>query len=388
MTVAAAPMTRDEAIELSGARTFKFFQLHNPAFWLYILLVANGAYIYAMSFADMAVKPSAIVLAIFLEVLYTVPMWWFITHTDRFDREPAKVAVVGFLWGGLVATWVMAGPANVAVLSLYAKLISVDFATSWGPAFTAPITEETSKFAGLIILVLLARNYIRSTYDGMILGAFVGLGFQVFENVQYIVNGIGANFNQNPVQDGMKVFGMRTLTGFYTHAVYTAIAGAGLGYFLSRKDKSKAHRWMVMIGLLILAMIVHGLLDASVAVAALAVLAGIASILAIILVWRFADRGERAWIAVIMADEVTNRTITQGELDVISGKRKTRKHYLAQVEKEQGKASAKKAEHVLDAGYDLAAAIASTDDPSSPKADHARAEIARLRGVDGMLVAT
>lgn len=373
-----APMTREEAIDVSGARKFRFIQVHNPAFWLYVWLVLNGTYVYFQSLSTIAVEPSAILFAVFLELLYTVPLWWFITRTDRFDKEPAKVAIVGFLWGGLVATWLMAGPANEAILSLYAKVFGVDFATSWGPAFTAPFTEEPSKFVGVIVLVLLARPYIRSMYDGMILGAFVGLGFQVFENVQYIVGGIEADFDQTPIQDGLFVFGARTATGFYTHAVYTAIAGAGLGYFLSRKDKRRGHRWAVMIGLLLVAMVVHGMLDASQAVPVLAVLAGFASIGAIILVWRFADRGEREWVAVLMADEVADGTITQPELDVIAGRHKVRKHYLKAIKHEQGKAAAKQAGFILDAGYDLATAIASTGDADSPEAEHARAEIRRL----------
>ena len=342
-------------------------------------LVLNGLYVYFQSISAIAVKPSAILFAVFLEALYTLPLWWFITRTDHFDKEPAKVAIVGFLWGGLVATWLMAGPANDAILSLYAKVFGVDFATSWGPALTAPFTEEPSKFVGVIVLVLLARPYIRSMYDGMILGAFVGLGFQVFENVQYIVGGIEADFDQTPVKDGLFVFGARTATGFYTHAVYTAIAGAGLGYFLSRKDKSRAHRWAVMIGLLLVAMFVHGMLDASQAVPVLAVLAGFASVGAIILVWRFADRGEREWVAVLMADEVAHGTSPRAELDVVAGRHKVRKHYLKAIKHEQGKASAKQAGFILDAGYDLATAVASTGDADSPEAGHARAEIQRLR---------
>lgn len=375
---ATATMTRDEAIDASRTRPFRFVQVHNPAFWLYIWLVANGAYLYILGFTEIAVRPSAIVLAVFLETLYVLPLWWFITKRDHFDREPAKLAVVGFVWGGLVATWMMAAVANPAILSLWSKLVSVDFATSYGPALTAPFTEESSKLAGVVMLVLLARHCVRSAYDGMILGAFVGLGFQVFENVEYITSGIGANFNQNPVQDAMLTFILRSST-FYTHAVYTAIAGAGLGYFLNRKDRTLGHRWSVMVGLVLLAMVIHGLLDAGAGNPAIGLVAGPVSIIAMVYVFRFADRGERQWVHTLMADEVANGIITADELDAVAGRRKTRKEYLKAVKAADGKPAKKQAEHVLDATYDLATAIAVTDDPHSPQAEHARAEVQRVR---------
>ena len=101
----------------------------------------------------------------------------------------------------------------------------------------------------------------------MILGAFVGLGFQVFENVQYIVGGIETNFNQNPAQVAFKVFFLRSVTGLWSHAVYTAIAGAGLRYFIGAKEPATfGKRLGVAIGTLLVAMVVHSMLDAVAAV--------------------------------------------------------------------------------------------------------------------------
>ena len=59
-----------------------------------------------------------------LLAVYALPFIWFITHADRFAREPVKLALLGFLWGGLAATWVLAVPGNDAVLSIYSKLIA------------------------------------------------------------------------------------------------------------------------------------------------------------------------------------------------------------------------------------------------------------------------
>ncbi len=57
------------------------------------------------------------------------------------------------------------------------------------------------------------------------------------------------------------------------------------------------------------------------------------------------------------------------------------KRYLAEIKKAQGRAAAKHAEHVLDAVYDLGAAFASTEDPTSDDVQYARSEVIRVRAL-------
>lgn len=124
---------RASAIAESGwAYPVRFFQPQNPAFWVYALLVAGGAFAFYDLARPLAAYPTAAVLSVVLLGVYALPFIWFITHADRFAREPVKLALLGFAWGGLAATWVLAVPGNDAVLSIYAKLVSVDFAASWG----------------------------------------------------------------------------------------------------------------------------------------------------------------------------------------------------------------------------------------------------------------
>lgn len=380
MSATTADTIHPDAIEAAEAQRWRLYQPHNAAFWIWAWMMLNGLYLYLVGFTESAVHPSAFVIAITLELVYTLPLWWFIARADRFDRQSPKLALIGFLWGGLVSTWMMGAPANSAVLSLWAKLVSVDFATSWGPSLTAPFTEETAKFSGLLIIVLLARRAIRSAYDGIILGAFVGLGFQVFENVQYIVNGIESNFNQSPVQQALIVFGVRSATGFYTHAVFSAVIGGGFGYALNAKNKSTGHRVAAFVGIFFLGMLAHGMLDAVGVFRAGYFLSPLLGLGGLYFLWKYADRGERTWIRTLMADEVASGVITETELDVIAGSRKTRKSYLKNIKKTEGKAAAKQADHVLEAEYDLAAALAAND-PSASEIEHARDEITRVRNL-------
>jgi RsiW-degrading membrane proteinase PrsW (M82 family) len=191
--------TRARAVAESGwAYPVKFLQWGNPAFWVYVLLVGSGALLFYGTVQDsLNAYPTATVLSLVLITLYGLPFLWFLTRRDRYEREPAKLALIGFLWGGLAASWVMAAPGNTALLSIFAKVFGTDFALNWGAAIAAPLTEETAKWAGLILLFLLARNHVRSAYDGLILGAFSGLGFQLFENFQYLTNAAAANFGNH-----------------------------------------------------------------------------------------------------------------------------------------------------------------------------------------------
>jgi len=185
---------------------------------------------------------------------------------------------------------------------------------------------------------------------GGLLGAFTGLGFQVFENFQYMTNAVLNNFGASPVQDVSTVFVLRAATGPWSHALYTAIADAGLGYVIGATDRTRAHRFGVAAGLLVVAMIIHGSLDAVAALSAATIpFTVIAGTLGIVLVWRFADRRQRTWIATLLAPDAEAGTITAAELDALTGRRKNRKRYLKGIRHRDGRGAARHARHILDA---------------------------------------
>jgi hypothetical protein len=274
------------------------------------------------------------------------------------------------------------GPGNTAILDILAKVFGNDFALKWGAAISAPLTEETSKWAGLILLFLLARNHVRSAYDGLLLGAFSGLGFRLFENFHYMINAVAANFGSREVTDVLRIAVARGVTGLWRHWLFSAIAGTGLGYFIGAKNCSMAHRLAVAAGFLLFAMVTHGLMDAVLALSYLALVANLAlAIVGIIFAWRFADRRQRTWMAVLLEDEVTAGTVTSAEAEVLAGPRKARQTYLKAIRADKGEQAARHAGWVIDAETYLAAQIAATNNPASPEADAARAELARVRAL-------
>ena len=153
--------------------------------------------------------------------------------------------MLAFAWGGLGAVYLSA-PANAAILSLSAKLVSPEFAAAWGAALAGPATEEFVKWVGVVLLVLVARNQFPTPLSVLIVGAMAGLGFQVVENLTYSVSAayrFPLESQVRPVLDNLLMRGV--LAGLWTHAAYTTIASAGIAWYLHHPER----RWGVRAGM-------------------------------------------------------------------------------------------------------------------------------------------
>ena len=214
-----------------------------PAFWLFSFLVAIGALGAGGIIAErISAAPPSSLFAITLLIVWAVPLVLVIHALDLFEREPFGMLAAAFAWGSLAAT-TLAISANTALFDLIAKLGSQSLANRWGAAIAGPIDEETLKALGLLLLVLIAAAEIDTPIDGLIYGAFIGLGFQIVEDFQYLTNPAfaGNGFSQSHVV--WELFLVRGLVGgIWSHAAYTGLVGLGIGYLVSRPDVPQARR--------------------------------------------------------------------------------------------------------------------------------------------------
>jgi RsiW-degrading membrane proteinase PrsW (M82 family) len=186
--------------------------------------------------------PLATGAAIGLFALYAVPFLSYLAKLDYLEREPPVLLAVAFAWGALVVT-AAAVPGNLAATSLLAKLVSPRFATVWGPALVGPTVEETLKLLGVVVVALVATAQVNSVVDGFVYGGMVGLGYQVVENVAYSTAAVQSAGTGDRVDPVLGVFVARGfLAGPWSHTVFTALAGAGVGYAVVRADRSWAQR--------------------------------------------------------------------------------------------------------------------------------------------------
>ncbi|GIF74711.1 PrsW family intramembrane metalloprotease [Asanoa siamensis] len=229
-----------------------------PAFWVVLMLIAGGAVRLGLFVREsLAAYPTATLLALVLFALYAVPFCVFVAALDYLEREPPLLLATAFAWGGLVATSISIR-GNAAVHNLVAKLASPGLAAEWGSALAGPTVEEIAKTLGIIAIVLVARAQVNSVLDGVVYGSLVGLGFQVVEDVVYAVNAVAVAGGGDQVAPVVATFLLRGfLAGLWSHTLFGALAGAGIGYLAVRTDRPLFVRLFVAVLSVLGAMAIH-----------------------------------------------------------------------------------------------------------------------------------
>jgi protease PrsW len=303
------------------------FRRDHPMTWVLVVLVAAGAW----SIGELLVNgvrafPVGGVLAIVVFTLYTIPFVWFIRRRDLFEPEPPVLLGVAFGWGALVATGgALAG--NVAIAGLVAKWGGLTFAAEWTAAIAAPITEEVLKTLGVVVIAVLVKRAIGSTLDGMVYGAMVGLGFQVVENVVYCFNAIFLSGGESEVVPVVQMFVARgLLSGLWSHAMYSGLAGAGVGYAVSRRHAPMGRRVGAALAAFGAAFALHFLWNSPLLTSSfgsgwgilVAILVkGFLGLSIFTVVYRVAKRTDRAWFVATLRPEVARGTLTEAELGAL-----------------------------------------------------------------------
>src|SRR6201997_5420471 len=265
-TVADLDRARDIALDRSGwGRPFTFYQPRNCAFWGYLMLVGIGIFVFLSTLAsEYDAYGEAIALAVPSFAIYAALFWWFTQYIDHYAKLPAKLMVVAFLWGGFAAI-AMAANANSAIMAIYGKIFGQAWALSWGAGLAAPFTEETAKGSGLLLLIALAPRQVRTAFDGFILGAFIGLGFQIVEDISYAMTSAGTQFGANQIGASVGTIILRMLTGVAAHILYSAISCAVVVSLFGRPaEPRKIGRGLLLIAI---PMLLHGTWDSVAAIA-------------------------------------------------------------------------------------------------------------------------
>ncbi|SNT57913.1 Membrane proteinase PrsW, cleaves anti-sigma factor RsiW, M82 family [Asanoa hainanensis] len=228
-----------------------------PAVWFFVALTIAGIVILGIAFGPaIAESPGAFVLAAVLFAIHGAVFVTIIRAVDWLEPEPRWLFAAALIWGGFVAS-ANALRANTALESILVKITSLGFVRDWAAAIEGPTDEEILKTLGIVMIVLLARRQINSVLDGVVYGAFVGLGFQEIENITYSLNAVAAA-GDDSVAAVLQVFLVRgLLAGLWSHTVYSAIAGAGVAYAVLHRERSWFNRIGVALGALALAWLMH-----------------------------------------------------------------------------------------------------------------------------------
>jgi RsiW-degrading membrane proteinase PrsW (M82 family) len=384
----AARSSRAAALEASGwGAPFRLLQPRNLCFWVYALGVVGGIWKMAQYYgAGAAAYGVGLGTGVLAFAIYTVPWLVLLAYHNRYTRQPGSLLLAAFAWGAAAATFWIALPANGAFLSLYGKAFGPAWVNDWGAGLTAPINEEIGKGLGLILLLGLARRLVRSPFDGLIIGAYIGLGFQISEDVLYAFNNTAMNFGADQAGSAWQIVSIRSASGLFGHVLFSAVFCSGVMWLLGRGERTRRLRGLL---LMLAAMIAHGAWDdlsalgyrlaGNVGVVLLWFLVlPIADLLLLWLAFRLAVPQEQAWLRAILAPETETGLLTEAEVTAAAGGWRTRRHYR---KAQHGHREKQRAKHLLTAANDLAEQLAEAGGHDTGDVEHARAEISRLRGV-------
>ncbi len=157
---------------------------------------------------------------------------------------PLGVALA-LLWGGFTVSHI-AGTVNGAVQRL-AINVSDGGDGTWTTWAIAPSIEETVKTLGIVLLAMLPAARRFGAGAGLVIGALVGVSFQVVENFVYTLQ---AMFDA-PDQYGADLVDMlfvRGAVGVFSHVVFSAVIGAAVGWFIATRGQPLGRRTVVLVG--------------------------------------------------------------------------------------------------------------------------------------------
>ena len=130
----------------------------------------------------------------------------------------------GLLWGGFVAT-------AVALLLQGIGGIFVGLDSNASLAIVAPVTEEATKGAFLLLLLWWRRAELDGVLDGIVYAGMVGIGFAFVENILYLAAAYNGTDGIGPGGTSAltATFVLRCLFSPFAHPFFTAFTGIGVG---------------------------------------------------------------------------------------------------------------------------------------------------------------
>lgn len=163
--------------------------------------------------------PAQIVIAVVLAIVPFVAILLLIRWVDAWEPEPRGLLVVALAWGAGVATAV-AATGNSLFQEIVAQDQGFERAASLTAIVSAPLTEETMKGIGLLVVLLVGRGALHGPVDGVVYSLAIGSGFAAVENIQYFVE-YGDQVTA--------VFIQRGLMSPLAHPMFTVCMGLTLG---------------------------------------------------------------------------------------------------------------------------------------------------------------
>ncbi|WP_110181845.1 PrsW family intramembrane metalloprotease [Nocardioides solisilvae] len=226
------------------------------AFTLVVTLLALLGGVVMILLIALSGAPSTLALATLLAVLPVGPLLGCFLWLDRYEPEPRRLLVSGLAWGAFVAT------AGAVVLQGVGGFVG-GFGDAQMLAVVAPVTEEATKGLFLLLLLWWRRGELDGVLDGIVYAGMVGVGFAFVENILYLAAAYDGTDAMGPggTEAVTTVFVLRCLISPFAHPLFTSFIGIGVGVAVA--SRSGALRVLAPVAGYVLAVLSHGLWNAS-----------------------------------------------------------------------------------------------------------------------------
>ncbi|GAB2881964.1 PrsW family intramembrane metalloprotease [Nocardioides pacificus] len=174
---------------------------------------------------------STLLLATLLAALPVVPLVACFLWLDRYEPEPRSLLALGLAWGAFVAT------AAALLLGGVGGLVG-GFSEAQSLAVVAPVTEEATKGAFLLLLLWWRRYELDGVLDGIVYAGMVGIGFAFVENILYLAAAYDGTDGLGPggTEAVTGTFVVRCLVSPFAHPLFTAFTGIGVGIAVNARS--------------------------------------------------------------------------------------------------------------------------------------------------------
>jgi RsiW-degrading membrane proteinase PrsW (M82 family) len=272
----------------------------NRAFTIVVSVLVALAAVPVLILVAASGAPTHTVLAVVLASVPVVPLVLFYLWLDRYEPEPKVLLSLALTWGAFVACFaaiVLEGVGGVVT----------GLRDNGSIAILAPVIEEACKGFFLVMLLWWRRDELDGVLDGIVYAGMVGVGFAFIENILYLAAAYNGTDGVGPggVRGLAGTFVVRCLLSPFAHPLFTAFTGIGVGVAVG--SRSRAVRWLAPLGGYCVAVLAHGIWNAStifgfgsvVVVYVVLMLPAVAG-LAVVAVW--ARTSERRMLALALGD--------------------------------------------------------------------------------------
>ncbi|WP_375256604.1 PrsW family intramembrane metalloprotease [Streptomyces sp. PKU-EA00015] len=185
---------------------------------------------------------------------------------DRVEPGPWRNLLFAFAWGACAAALIAILANSFATRWIATATADPASADTLGATVIAPVVEESTKAASVLLLFLFRRRDFTGLVDGVVVAGVTATGFAFTENILYLGNAYGedqAFGTSGLVSVTAATFFVRIVMSPFAHPLFTVLTGIGFGLASLAARRHRIRRIALPLLGLALAMGMHALWNGS-----------------------------------------------------------------------------------------------------------------------------